>query len=116
MSRAAEETVFRSGAVVPSLWRLEVANAFQFARRRRRMDVRNRDAALSDLANMRILLDGETDLRAWGITLGLADRYGLTIYDAAYLELAERRGLPLATLDGDLRAAGQALGIPLLGV
>jgi predicted nucleic acid-binding protein len=109
------EAVFRAGAFVPSHWCLEVANALQAAKRRRRMDARLRDAALGDLASMNILLDGETDRQAWGSTLGLADRFGLTLYDAAYLELAERRTLPLATLDADLRAAGQRLGLALLG-
>jgi predicted nucleic acid-binding protein len=44
-----------------------------------------------------------------------ADRFQLTLYDAAYLELAHRRSLPLASLDADLRDAGRALGVPLLG-
>ena len=46
----------------------------------------------------------------------MADRFGLTIYDAAYLELANRRGLPLATLDGELRAAAAVIDVPLLGL
>ena len=49
------------------------------------------------------------------VSLELADRYGLTVYDAAYVELAGRRGLPLATLDEDMRRAGAALGLHLLG-
>lgn len=49
------------------------------------------------------------------MSLELADRYGLTVYDAAYVELAGRRGLPLATLDEDMRRAGAALGLHLLG-
>ncbi len=50
-----------------------------------------------------------------GCTLALADRPGLTIYDAAYVELALRRGLALATLDGDMRAAGAKVGLRILG-
>jgi predicted nucleic acid-binding protein len=46
----------------------------------------------------------------------LAHRHRLTLYDAAYLELAQRRRLPLATLDSDLRAAAMAEGVPLLGI
>ena len=61
-------------------------------------------------------MDAETDARAWSATLDLADRLRLTLYDAAYVELAARRALPLATLDGDMRAAGAALGLQLLGV
>jgi predicted nucleic acid-binding protein len=56
-----------------------------------------------------------TDARAWGETLTLADRFRLTLYDAADLELARRRSLPLATLDGELRAAAGGPGIRLLG-
>ncbi len=49
----------------------------------------------------------------WAGTLHIADRFRLTVYDAAYLELAQRRALPLATLDQDLRNAGSALGVAL---
>jgi predicted nucleic acid-binding protein len=52
---------------------------------------------------------------SWTTTLSLADQFRLTLYDAAYLELAHRHSLPLASLDEELRAAGRALGIPLLG-
>jgi predicted nucleic acid-binding protein len=57
----------------------------------------------------------DTDHYAWTTTLQAADRFGLNLYDAAYLELAQRRTLPLATLDEPLRAAAPALGVPLLG-
>lgn len=60
-------------------------------------------------------MDDETDRHAWGATLSLADRFNLTPYDAAYLELAIRRGLPLATLDKALRQAAGTLGVVLLG-
>jgi len=103
------------GAVVPSLWRLEVANAFQMAIRRKRIDAVYRDASLAELALMPITVDSDTDTYAWSTTLRLAERFGLTIYDAAYLELAQRRSLPLATLDRELRAAAPALGVTLLG-
>ena len=68
-----------------------------------------------DLALLDITIDPDTDLHAWAATLQLVDRFRLTVYDAAYLELAQRRMPPLATLDEELRAAGTALGIPLLG-
>jgi predicted nucleic acid-binding protein len=61
------------------------------------------------------LLDGDTDAHIWTATLRLSDRYGLTIYDACYLELAQRLNLPLATLDKELRAAASALGLPRRG-
>jgi predicted nucleic acid-binding protein len=109
------DTVAQNGAVVPPLWRLEVANGFQSSIRRKRIDVAYRDASLADLGQLPITIDGDTDAHIWTTTLWLSDRYGLTIYDACYLELAQRRNLPLATLDQELRAAGQALGLPLLG-
>ena len=109
------EQVIEHGAVVPAIWRLEVANALQSGLRRGRIDAAFRDATLSDLGQFDIVGDPETDSHAWVETLQLADRFRLTLYDAAYLELAQRRRLPLATLDNDLRAAGKALGTVLLG-
>jgi predicted nucleic acid-binding protein len=96
------------GAWVPALWRLEVANVLQMNVRRGRHDAAFRDAALTDLAMLPISIDPETDQQAWGATVRLAARHKLTVYDAAYLELAQRRGLPLATLDKELRDAATA--------
>lgn len=103
------------GAWAPALWRLEVANILQIGVRRGRSDAAFRDAFLSDLALLPIRLDSETDRQAWTATLRLAIGHRLTLYDAAYLELAERRGLPLATLDRELRAAAHTEGVMLLG-
>ena len=108
--------VAEKGAVVPALWRLEVANALQMALRRKRIDAAFRDSALTQLSRLSISADPDTDAYAWSVTLQLADRFQLTLYDAAYLELAQRRRLPLATLDRDLREASTALGIAVLGV
>ena len=98
------------GALVPSLWSLEIANALLVASRRGRIDAAFRDAALADLATLPIEIDGETHTCAWNDTLALADAHGLSIYDAAYLELSLRAGLPLATLDSQLAAAAKHLG------
>ena len=108
--------VAEKGAVVPALWRLEVANALQVALRRKRIDAAFRDSALTQLSRLSISADPDTDAYAWTIILQLADRFQLTLYDAAYLELAARRRLPLATLDRELRDAAAALGIAVLGV
>jgi predicted nucleic acid-binding protein len=110
------DIVARDGAWVPSIWRLEVANSLQTAIRRRRITADNRAASLRNLGLHAITTDAETDAQAWTSTLQLADRCGLTLYDAAYLELAQRRHLPLATLDQQLRAAAMAVGVALLGV
>ncbi len=109
------DRVVRAGAIVPPLWRLEVANAFQTGIRRKRVDPKFRDQSLADLAQMPIALDGDTDAYVWTATLGLSDRHGLTLYEACYLELAQRLNLPLATRGEQLRTAGRALGLTLLG-
>jgi predicted nucleic acid-binding protein len=83
--------------------------------RRGRIGVEFRDAALADLALLDITTDPHTETHSWTTILNLADRFRLTLYDAAYLELAHRRSLPLASLDQELRAAGRALAVPLLG-
>lgn len=110
-----QSIVARHGAVVAAHWPLEVANALLMAVRRQRVDAVFRDAALRDLAALPIVIDAETSSHAWRATLALADAHGLTAYDAAYLELAVRRGLPLATFDAKLRRAAQALGVVNLG-
>ena len=107
--------VTNHGARVPALWRLEVANILEMGVRRGRTDAAFRDAALADLALLPIRVDPETDRHAWGATMRLASRHQLSLYDAAYLELADRRRLPLATLDRELRMAATAEGVSLLG-
>ena len=114
-TRDAFEAVAEGGAWVPALWRLEVANALLMGVRRGRIDLAFRAAALADLAVLDISVDGETDGHAWGATLQLADRFRLTLYDAAYVELALRRALPLATLDRAMADAARALGVTVLG-
>jgi predicted nucleic acid-binding protein len=104
----------RNGRCRARLWRLEVGNSLTVAVRRGRIDVDFRRAALADLALLDIAIDQSTDSDAWGETL-LADRFRLTLYDAAYLELARRRVLPLATLDGALCSAAMGLGVGMLG-
>jgi predicted nucleic acid-binding protein len=99
---------------VPSLWHLEVANVLEMSVRRKRHDARFRDATLADLAQLPIQVDAETHRRAWDTTLQLAVRHRLTLYDAAYLELALRSDLPLATLDEDLRKAATVERVNLL--
>ncbi len=104
------------GAFVPAIWRLEIGNSLQMAVRRKRVDRVFRDEAIQHLLTLPITVDPETDDHAWTTSLLLSDRFGLTLYDAAYLELAQRLELPLATLDKAMRAAASALGIPLLGI
>jgi len=107
--------VGENGAWVPGLWKLEVANILEMGVRRGRHDAAFRDSTLADLALLPIRVNPETDRQAWGATLQLSERHRLTLYDAAYLELALRRGLPLASLDAELRRAAQAEGVVVLG-
>lgn len=109
-------TIAKGGAWVTSFWKLEVANVLEMGVRRGRHTADFRDATLGDLALLSIAADRETERQAWGETLQLASRHRLTVYDAAYLELAKRRVLALATLDEALRSAGRAEGVQLLGV
>ena len=109
------DLVGENGAWVPGLWKLEVANILEMGVRRGRHDAAFRNSTLADLALLPIRVDSETDRQAWGATLQLAERHRLTLYDAAYLELALRRGLPLATLDAELRRAAQAEGVAVVG-
>lgn len=115
-TEAVLDRVSEAGAVVPGLWRLAVANAFQSALRRKRISAAYRDDSLTQLAQLPIVADADTDTYAWTTTLRLAERFDLTIYDATYLELAQCRRLPLATLDKELRNAAAALDITLLGL
>jgi predicted nucleic acid-binding protein len=109
------EQVIALGAWVPSLWRLEVANGLRTGLRRGRINIADRNAALADMSVLRITVDLETDQHAWRTILQLSDRFDLTVYDAAYLELAQRRALPLGSLDEELCAAARALGVAVIG-
>ena len=104
------QRVTMEGAVVPAHWKLEIANGFRSAERRGRIDREYRDLSLQDLGRLAITVDLETVRHAWQATLELADRFELTPYDAAYLELALRRELPLGTVDRALLEASRIAG------
>jgi predicted nucleic acid-binding protein len=97
-------------AWVPALWHLELGNVLLGAQRKGRIDKAGIEKFLSALGVYDIEVDSETMAVAWSKTLALAESFGLSVYDAAYMELALRRGLPLATLDKSLRAAMQKAG------
>jgi predicted nucleic acid-binding protein len=103
-------------AFVPYLWHLEVANTLLVGERRKRSTQANTMTWLGFLSALPIVVDDETRAHAFGTTLSLARDLNLSAYDAAYLELAIRRGLPLATLDDKLKAAALTVGVPLYGV
>ena len=99
------------GAVVPGIWWYELRNALVVNERRGRIDAKGVRATLADLEEMRIVLDTNHDDR---VVLDLARRHGLSVYDAAYLEVAVRRGLPIASLDRHLRQAAAINRIALI--
>ena len=103
-----------SGPVAPALFPLEVANALRSNIRRGRIDAAYRDAALDQLDKASVARDLEAyDPEVLRDTVRLSDRHGLTVYDAAYLELALRHDAPLGTLDDDLRRAAGAENVAL---
>ena len=108
------ERVRDEGAVVPGLWRLELGNVLLQAERRGRISAGDVAARLDLIAELPISVDPETADRAWRDILTLARAERLTVYDAAYLELAARRGFPLLTLDDDLAQAALRLGVVVL--
>lgn len=108
------EALTSESAVVPEIWPLEVANALLVARRHRRLKDKDVERAVRDLAALPIEIDRETHRMALKTIMALANKYKLSSYDAAYLELAQRQSLPLATLDRKLRSACKTAGIVLL--
>lgn len=101
----------QENAHVPSIWSLEVGNALMTALRRKRISNGDFERCISALSALPIEVDAAAGLT--GVLL-IAQRFGLTSYDAAYLELAQRRGFPLATLDEKLRQACKALKVSVL--
>jgi predicted nucleic acid-binding protein len=100
-----------SSAIVPAIWPLEVANTLVVGERRNRCTAAQATAFLSRLGNLPIDVDDQSAQAAWLTTLPIARSQKLSAYDAAYLELAVREGVAIATLDERLQAAAVALGI-----
>lgn len=100
-----------AGAMVPAIWHLEIGNILLAAERRGILDAAARSAVLRHFATLPIATDTETAAQAWTDTMALARDYALSLHDAAYLELAYRRALPLATFDASLLRAAGALGL-----
>jgi predicted nucleic acid-binding protein len=102
------------GAVVPVLWPFEFANVLLQAERRGRITMAAVDGRLAAFAALPITVDTAAWLRTGTAVLALARLHGLTTYDAAYLELAMRQRLPLATKDKALTRACAAVGVVVL--
>jgi predicted nucleic acid-binding protein len=101
-------------AVVPSIWPLEVGNALVVAERHKRVSRAEALRFLELLRQLPIDVDATPTLTSVEGVLQLAHETGLSVYDAAYLELSATHGLPLATLDKGLRTATRRLGVALV--
>jgi predicted nucleic acid-binding protein len=104
-----------SEVFVPVLWPYEVTNVLLLALRKGRISSAQAREFVNDLEAMHTSVDDGTP-HVWGKVFGLANAHRLTIYDAAYLELSMRQGLPLASLDSDLNKAAEAVGVALVTV
>ncbi len=100
-------------AIVPTLWHLEVSNVLAASLRRHRITAARVAQFTEMLDGLEIAVDQETPSRALNEILDLARSEGLTSYDAAYLELAMRLGIPLATKDRQLGEVAENLGVQI---
>lgn len=108
------EIIATRKAVAPALWAYEVQNVLHLLRRRKRLVGDDWIATFAVISALTIELEPPVRERIENEASRLADALGLTIYDASYLELAQRRDLPLATLDNELRRAAKQLKVKLV--
>ncbi|MEM7464806.1 MAG: type II toxin-antitoxin system VapC family toxin [Pseudomonadota bacterium] len=106
----------KTGAVAPPLFKLEIANVFTIAVRRGRIESWFRTNALDKLNRLHFEFDDKGYETVWQTVPDIADEFSLKIYDALYLELAQRRNLQLATLDRKLIDAARKAGTVIFGV
>ncbi len=103
-----------STAVVPSIWPLEVGNVLLVAERKKRLSEADSTRFIVLLAELPIIIEQEPPERMMKDILALAREHQLSTYDASYLDLAMRKGLPIATLDNRLKAAAKRSQVPTL--
>jgi len=101
-------------ALVPAVWPLEVGNVLLVAERNKRLSEADSTRFTALLNELPLIVEQETPQRAMGEILMLAREYRLSTYDASYLDLAMRNGVPLATLDKNLRRAAKKCSVPIL--
>lgn len=106
-------TLTNNTALVPGLWHLEVVNVLLSAERRKDIAIADVEKFISQLEKLPVQVDPLTANRAFSRTLALANAYKLSSYDAAYLELAVREGLPLASLDNNLVKAAKKAAVEI---
>lgn len=110
-----QDRLVAEAALVPAHWFLEVTNVLAMAEKRKRISAADSTEFVKLLAALEIPMDHDTSARAFQQILPLCRDHALTSYDAAYLDLAPRRQLPLASLDEDLCRAATSLGVEVLG-
>lgn len=111
---AIAQKVTRDGAVAPPHWPVEIANGLAMAVRRGRIDAARRDEILANFRRLPVEVETPSLEFTWTSVPWIAARFDLTAYDAAYLELAARRRMPLATLDQKLARAAREDGLLVL--
>lgn len=102
-----------SQALVPGIWPLELTNVLLMAQRKKRLGRAGSSRFLELLRSLPILVEQELPARIFSEVFALADDTGLSTYDASYLDLAMREGLPLASLDKGLRKAAKSCRVPI---
>ena len=110
LADAAMDVVADRGAVVPGIWWYEVRNALVVNERRKRLTAADTGATLADLEHLGISIDRDHDR---DVLIAIARQHDLSVYDAAYLEVAQRRECLFATLDLRLRKAAESSGVEL---
>ena len=103
-------------AYVPAVWPLEVGNVLLVAERRNRLSQADSSRFITLLLELPIIVEQESPERILGEILALAREYKLSSYDATYLDLAMRKGLPLASLDKNLMLAAKKCRVPILNI
>ncbi len=108
------ELVQQQNAWVPAIWSLEVANLLAVGERARRIGESEILYFLQQLSVLPIYVEHHTHAHCFSSILALSRSHGLSSYDAAYLDLAIRKGLPIATLDKKLQAAANQAKVKIL--
>jgi predicted nucleic acid-binding protein len=99
--------------IVPAVWALEIANVLLVGERQKRLKQPEISRFIGLLGGLSVFQDSQTVSESVVNILPLAREYGLSAYDAAYLELAIRHNAPMATLDGSLQKAARKAGVPI---
>jgi predicted nucleic acid-binding protein len=110
------DLLIQEPAIVPVVWPFEVANALWVGERRHRMNAGQVAASLEQLLDLPIVVDDAMFSSAWGPVLSIARQHEFAVYDAVNVELAQRRDIPIATIDDRQRDVAARLGVPLVAV